>query len=97
MSIFKKLFGGGDGGGSGGEPKAVAETTHKGYQILSVPMPENGQFRVCALIRKEIDGEVREHKLIRADVCSNVDEASEISIRKSVQIIDERGDRVFDI
>ena len=64
MSFFRKLFGGGESSG-GGAAKPVAETTHKGYQILSTPIPEDGQFRVCALIRKEIEGEMREHKLIR--------------------------------
>lgn len=93
MSFLKKLFGGESSGG--GAPKPVAELTYEGFQILSTPIGEGGQYRVCAVIRKEIEGEVKEHKLVRADVCSTVDDASDISVRKAKQMIDERGEGVF--
>lgn len=93
MSFLKKLFGG--SASNDNAPSAVAQSSHKGFEILTTPMPEGGQFRVCALIRKEIDGEVKEHRLIRADVCGSAQEASDIALRKCVQFIDERGERVF--
>ena len=58
-------------------------------------MEEGGQYRVCAIIRKEVDGEMREHKLIRADICSTAQEAADISIRKAKQMIDERRGNIF--
>ena len=73
----------------------VEEVEYNGFLIRTMPMSEGGQFRVCAMISKEIDGEACEHKLVRADVTSSKDEASDISIRKARQMIDERGDRVF--
>jgi len=91
MSFLKKLFGG--GGSKTAGPHEEAE--YKGFQIETTPMPEGGQFRVCAMIRKEVDGDVKEHTLIRADVCGSADEASEIAMRKSRQIIDEQGERIF--
>ncbi len=91
MSLLKKLFGGGSSGG--GQP--VAELEYDGFQIATMPINENGQYRVCAMIRKELGGEMREHRLIRADICGTVEEASEISIRKAKQMIDERGERLF--
>ncbi|MGI9352744.1 MAG: HlyU family transcriptional regulator [Rhizobiaceae bacterium] len=93
MSFLKKLFG--SGGTNGTTPKALAEFSYEGYQILTMPMKEGDQFRVCALIRKEFDGEFKEHRLIRADICSTADEASDIATRKAQQMIDEQGDRIF--
>ncbi len=91
MSFLKKLF----GGGGAQKPVAIEQVEYKGCQIESVPMNEGGQFRVSAMIRKEIDGEVKEHRLIRADQCATLDEATEISMRKARQMIDEQGDRIF--
>ena len=90
MSFLKRLFGGGNK-----SAKAHTEAEHKGFKIECTPMPESGQYRVCALISKEIGGEVKEHTLIRADVCGSIDDASEIAMRKSRQIIDEQGERIF--
>lgn len=95
MSFLKKLFGGGNGASAGSGIQPVAETSHEGFQILTTPIEEGGQFRVCALVRKEIDGALMEHRLIRADICSTVDEASDIAIRKAQQMIDERGEGIF--
>ncbi len=92
MSFLKKLFGGGANGGGSSEMEPVS---HEGFAIFPSPMEEGGQFRVCAVIRKEIGGEMREHKLIRADICSSAQEAADMSIRKAHQMIDERGDKVF--
>jgi len=97
MSFFKKLFGGKEKGGftSGGGGAPVAEATHEGFQIATMPMEEGRQFRVSALITKEVDGTMKEHRLIRADMCSTADEASDIAMRKARQVIDERGEGVF--
>ena len=94
MSILKKLFGG--GAGKAGADAIVSEIEHKGFRIQAAPKKEGGQFRVAAIITKEIDGEDKEHRLIRADMCSTAEDAADIAIRKSKQFIDERGDRVFD-
>lgn len=94
MSFLKKLFGGGDSK-SNGATKPVDELTYEGFHIASTPMDEGGQFRVCAVITKEIDGEVKTHKMIRADMSGNQQEASDISMRKAQQMIDEQGERIF--
>ena len=93
MSFLKKLFGG--SGSSGAPSKPLAEVEYEGFLISTTPMDEGGQYRVCALIRKELDGEINEHKLIRADVCQTAEEASDIAMRKARQMIDERGTALF--
>ena len=49
--------------------------------------------RVAAV--EEIDGEVKEHRFIRADRFASKDDAVDTSLRKARQIIDEQGERSF--
>lgn len=90
MSFLKKLFGGGGGGAN--EPP-VEE--YNGYKITLTPISEGDTYRVCALIEKEIGGEMRTHKLVRADTLGGLDAAREASFRKAKQVIDEQGDSMF--
>ena len=93
MSFLRRLFGGG--------PDATATATtaeaveYKGFAIEAAPMPEGGQYRLAANVSKEIDGERRTHRLIRADVFPTQEQASEFAVRKAKQMIDEQGERLF--
>ena len=51
-----------------------------------------GQFYTWTL---EIDGVRKEHRFIRADRFSSLDETAEFALVKGRQIIDEQGDRLF--
>lgn len=92
MSFLKKLFG-------GGEPKAEAPaptSEHNGYTIRATPFQEAGQWQLCGVIEKEIGGEAKAHRFIRADRFAGRDDAVEMTFMKARQIIDQSGDRVFD-
>jgi hypothetical protein len=92
MSFFKKLF----GGGSAAKPDApVKTTTHNGYTIEARPYQEGGQFQLAGVISKEINGVRKEHRFVRADRFTSIDEAAEIALVKGKQIIDEQGARLF--
>ena len=93
MSFLKKLFGGGSDGG--GEAAAAKTVEYKGFIIEARPYKEGGQFQLAGVITKEIDGERKEHKFVRADRFAGQDEAAEFALSKGRQIIDERGDKVF--
>ncbi|MVA97056.1 hypothetical protein GN330_07315 [Nitratireductor sp. CAU 1489] len=96
MSFFKRLFG--LGGGGEAEPataRVAAEIEHDGYVIKAMPFKEGGQFQTCALIVKEVDGVVKEHRLIRADRFAAEEDAVAVSLRKAKQMIDEQGERLF--
>jgi len=93
MSFLKKLFGGGSARDGGSE--VVAEITHEGYRIQATPIKEGGQFRLCAIISKEVGGEVKQHKLIRADLFASAEQAAEIAFQKAKQVIRERGEGMF--
>lgn len=89
MSFLKKLF------GSGKEEASAEPIAHEGYQIVPTPIKEGGTFRVCGIISREIDGETKSHKLIRADTLPDIDAANEMTVRKAKQIIKEQGDAIF--
>lgn len=93
MSFLKKLFGGGSKAPAADKQEAPLD--YKGYAIIAAPMADNGQFRVCGVISKDIDGETKAHKFIRADVFADRDAAVQATIRKAQLIIDQSGDAIF--
>lgn len=91
MSLFSRLFGG------GGSKEPSAETLeYNGFHITPEPIAEDGQYRLAARIVGEVGGETKEHRLIRADVMRDRDEAVEAAVRKAKQLIDQQGERLFD-
>ncbi len=93
MSFLKRLFGGGAPDDSGDSASIAEAVEHEGYLIKATPQKEGAQYRLCALIAKDVAGETKEHRLIRADLFSSVDEANEAAMRKARQVIKEQGDR----
>ncbi|HEY4193497.1 MAG TPA: HlyU family transcriptional regulator [Mesorhizobium sp.] len=98
MSFLKRLFGGGSSGEAASpEPGApVKQVEHKGFTIGATPFKADGQYQTSGIVSKEIDGEVREHRFIRADRFPGLDDAIDTSIRKGIQIVNEQGERIFD-
>ena len=90
MSLLSKLF-----GGSASTPNTEPEE-YEGYTIAPEPIKEGGSFRVGARIEKEIGGEVKTHRMIRADTFESADAASEASLAKAKSLIDQQGERIFD-
>ena len=95
MSFLKKLFGGGDGGGEPGAPKVLGETEYNGFVIRALEMKAGSEFQLCGEVEKEIDGEAKVSKFIRADKLSSAEQAASITLAKGKQIIDEQGIGVF--
>ncbi|GHC66041.1 HlyU family transcriptional regulator [Limoniibacter endophyticus] len=95
MSFLKRLFGGGEA-----KPAALKEhrgdpVEYNGFTIIPTPFNEGGQHQVCALITKEVSGEMKKHRLIRADKFPSLDDAIAVSTRKAQQMIDEQGESIF--
>ena len=91
MSFFKKLFG-------GGAPKAeepVPTAEHAGFTIQATPYSHEGQWQMCGVISKEIAGEIKSHRFIRADKFGSKDEAAEWTLVKARQIVDQMGEKLF--
>ena len=68
---------------------------YDGYRIRPTPFPHQGAYQTAGIIEKEIGGEVKEHRFVRAETHSSREEAIAFSIAKAKQIIDEQGDRLF--
>jgi hypothetical protein len=94
MSLLKKLFGGGASGDKA--PSAIAEIEHEGFTIRAAPVREaDGQYRIAGTISREVGGEMKQHRLIRADLFSSADDAAAAMIRKAKQVIKEQGEKLF--
>ena len=91
MSFLKKLFG---GGGGSSEPTVPAET-HNGYTIHPTPIKDGSVWRIGARIEKEIDGEIKSHRMVRADTLQGFDEAVTASVSKARMLVDQQGDAIF--
>lgn len=90
MSFLKKLFG---GGGSPAKPKKSID--YKGFSIKATPYQEAGQYQTCGVVSKEVNGEMREHRFIRADRFSDEESAADHAILKGQQMVDQIGDGMF--
>jgi hypothetical protein len=69
---------------------------YQGFTITPEPYRHQGQWQLAARITKEIAGETREHRLVRADLLSDPEEARRHAVTKAQRLIDERGDGLFD-
>lgn len=84
----------GSGDASGGD--VMASETYEGFEIRAAPVKEPAGWRVSGFISKTVAGEEKTHQFVRADTCSDADSAASMTLRKARQLIDERGDRLFD-
>ena len=90
MKFLRGLLGGGEAAGAQHE---VVE--YEGYRIEPTPEKRESGWSTCGVISREVGGELRTHRFIRADTSSTVDGAVELIVRKARQLIDEQGERLF--
>lgn len=91
MSFFKKLF----GSGSAEPEKPAPSVEYNGFLIRATPYAEGGQYQLCGVIEKDIGGETKSHRLIRAEKFGSRAEAEEFTLIKARQVIDQMGERIF--
>jgi hypothetical protein len=95
MSFWKNLFG---GGSSSAEPvgdKVLGEESHKGFLIKAIEMKAGSELQLAGTIEKEIGGELKTYRFVRADRMSSRDDLIVLAISKGKQIIDEQGEAIF--
>ncbi len=96
MSFLKKLFGGGSA--SSAEPagdKVMGEESYKGFLIKAIEMKAGGELQLAGTIEKDLGGELKSYRFIRADRMSSRDDLVALALSKGRQIIDEQGDHIF--
>ena len=92
-SLFSGLFGG--GGATSAKVAEVEPIEYEGYVIQPTPYARAGQFQTCGVIIKDVAGERKEHRFVRAESHPSVEQAVEFSIIKAKQMIDQQGERIF--
>lgn len=95
MSFLKTLFGGGRKDEAPQGDKIIGSEGYKGFTIHAIEMRAGGEFQLAGLIEKEIDGEKRSEKFVRADRIADREQLIVLTLAKGRQIVDEQGDRVF--
>ncbi|MCD7060221.1 HlyU family transcriptional regulator [Pelagibacterium xiamenense] len=93
MSFLKSLFGGGDK--KPATPKVDAHEEHEGYTIKAVLMQAGGEYQIAGTIEKEVDGELKIYKFIRADKFASKEDAIVATLGKGRQLIKEQGAGLF--
>ena len=91
MSLFKRLF----GGSSPKAPEPVPTMEFDGYVVRATPYQEGGQWQLCGVISREVDGATKEYRFVRADRFADRDTAIEMAFDKARRIIAEQGVRMF--
>ena len=54
-------------------------------------MPVGSEYQLAGLIEKEVDGELKSYKFVRADRFSSKEDVVSFALAKGRQIIDEQG------
>ena len=82
-SFWARLFGGGSA------PPTEEPVEYNGYRIRAAPYASKGQYQTCGTIEREIGGELKEHRFVRAEAHPSREAAVAFSIQKAKQLIDE--------
>ncbi|MCA3559648.1 MAG: hypothetical protein IOC82_01295 [Aestuariivirga sp.] len=94
MSFLKKLFGSGPPAEKG-PAKPSRTLDYNGFVIAATPYKEGGQWQTSGTVTKTVNGEVKEHRFVRADRFADAEAAADHAILKGQQIVDQLGERVF--
>lgn len=94
MSFLKKLFGG--GGEKPAGPSGVdGQEEFEGHVIKAMLMRSGGEYQIAGTIEKDVDGERKVHKFVRADKFTDKDDCVAATLGKGRQIIREQGRTLF--
>ena len=58
-------------------------------------MRVGSEYQLAGTIEKDVGGELRSHKFIRADRMSSKDDLIALALSKGRQIIDEQGEGIY--
>ena len=93
MGFFSKLFG--SDRSESTDQSTVESLDYQGFQIVADARKVNAEFQVYGSISKAVDGEPRTYEMIRSDYFMTAEDANEVMIRKSKQLIDQVGEGLF--
>src|SRR5688500_6607288 len=68
-----------------------------GYRIRPTPYPSGGQYQTAGLIEKVFAEGPKQYRFVRAETHPSSADAAAFAIAKGKQIINEQGDRFFEL
>lgn len=95
MSFWKNLFGGGSSDAAPVGDKVLGEEGYKGFVIKAIEMRAGSELQLAGMIEKELGGELKTYRFIRADRMSSPDDLTALALAKGRQIIDEQGEGIY--
>ena len=95
MSFWKNLFGGGSSSAEPDGDKALGEESYKGFLIKAIEMKAGSELQLAGTIEKDIGGELKTYRFVRADRMTSRDDLIALALSKGRQIIDEQGEAIF--
>ena len=95
MSFWKNLFGGGSSSAEPEGDKVLGEESHKGFLIKAIEMKAGSELQLAGTIEKEVSGELKIYRFVRADRTTSRDDLIVLAISKGRQIINEQGEAIF--
>ena len=95
MSFWKNLFGGGSSNAEPAGDKVLGEEGYKGFLIKAIEMKAGSELQLAGTIEKDIAGELKTYRFVRADRMSSRDDVTALALSKGKQIIDEQGEKIF--
>lgn len=83
----------------GGKEKSVRHTEavveYQGFDIQPTPNKVSGGWSTEAIISKQIEGETKTHRFIRADTTASKEGAVALILSKAKVMIDQVGEKIF--
>jgi hypothetical protein len=95
MSFWKSLFGGGSSNAEPAGDKVLGEESYKGFLIKAIEMKAGSELQLAGTIEKDVGGELKTYRFVRADRMSSRDDLIVLALSKGRQIIDEQGEGIF--
>lgn len=93
LKFLSKIFSGGDEKQPAGSD--IAPTEYNGFTIQPCPQKDSSGWSTEAIVSREIDGEVKTHRFIRADKSGDQEGAVTLILSKSKMTIDQLGNHIF--
>jgi Uncharacterized conserved protein len=95
MSFLKKLFGGGSASAEPAGDKVLGQEDYKGFTIKAIEMKAGSELQLAGIIEKDIGGELKSYRYIRAERMASRDDLVSLALIKGRQIIDEQGEHIY--
>lgn len=94
MSLLKRLFG---LGAAPAKDEKAPTLLFGDHVVTATPYLEAGQWQVCGVISKTVDGVTKDHRFVRADRFADRDAAIDMIFLKARMIVEQQGDRLYGV